>query len=46
MLRMLAGRSNCLLVILFNMACFIPAKYPKTLAWYVTFKPLGYNVYA
>ena len=40
------GHSNCLLVILLNMACFIPAKFSKTLAWYVAFKPLGYNVYA
>ena len=40
------GCSNCLLIILLNMACFIPAKCPKTPAWYVAFKPLGYNVYA
>ena len=35
------GCSNCLLVILFNMACFIPAKYPKNTSLVCRFQTIG-----
>ena len=40
------GRNNCLLVILLIMVSFILAKYPITPTLYVTFKPVGYILYA